>query len=524
MEKQRKKLPIARTIFREIRDPKENFAYIDKTMFAHKMITEDKYYFLSRPRRFGKSLFVDTLAEIFKGNKKLFEGLFIYDRWDWNQKFPVVNLDFTGGELSSEKRIRYKIREVVLRATQIHEIDFTPIESEDVGIMLERLVIALHKKYGQQVVVLIDEYDKPILDNIALDDKKVALEARSILKGFYSALKLVDRHIRFVFITGVSKFSKLNLFSGLNNLTDLTVRQDFATITGYTHNDILEVFSGYLEGVNMDEVKGWYNGYNYLGDPVYNPYDILLFLSNQCEFRNYWWQTGNPSFLIEKLKEDNYFIPDLLNATVGEETLNAFDVEHIDLTALLWQTGYLTFDKKLVGRRIKYSLKIPNQEIQNSLNFLMFDYLTGLKDRVIKNQDTVYDAIESGDFESFEKNLKAMFASIPYENYVKNNIADFEGYYASVMYAFFASIGLEVRAEESTNRARVDMTLIAPESIFIMEFKVDMPAEKALHQIETRKYYEKYTSLGKDIFLIGIHFSSEERNIVGMEWKKFDVA
>lgn len=522
---QRKRLPIGKQTFNVVRDPKENYVYIDKTQFAHKMIEAGgDYYFLARPRRFGKSLFLDTLSEIFKGNKELFKGLYIYDKWDWGQKFPIIKIDFAVGAFSSKDAILETLQTILEYNCDNLGINKVDVISQQPGLYLQKLIRRVSERYQQKLVVLIDEYDKAIIDNIGKEDKTVALIAREVLRGFYSAIKASDQYLRFVFMTGVSKFSKLNLFSGLNNIQDITLDKNYATITGYTQIDLEENFAEYLQGVDLDTVKTWYNGYNYFGDAVYNPFDILLFLSNNCEFSNYWWETGNPSFLIEKLKEGNYFLPELENIEVGRETLNAFDVEHIDLVALLWQTGYLTFDKKTTdGGGIFYKMKVPNLEIQSSLNVLFFEYLTKLNGERVRFHLNLRKALKETDFEGIKKELVSLFAAIPYENYVNNTIANFEGYYASVLFAFLSSIGYEIKTEESTNRGRIDMTLIGTESIYIIEFKVDMPAEAALYQIQTKKYYEKYLIQNKEIYLIGMHFSSKVKNIVGMEWRKLEI-
>lgn len=517
-----KKLPIGKQTFSNIRGPGNDYVYIDKTQFAHKMIEAGSdYYFMARPRRFGKSLFLDTLSEIFKGNKELFKDLYIYDKWDWNELFSVVKIDFTAGYYSSKSSIEETLKVILEFNCEEHKLRIEDCASPEPGMFFQKLIRKVYEKHNKKVVVLIDEYDKPILDNIGGKDKFNATVARENLKGFYSAIKASDKYLRFVFITGVSKFSKLNLFSGLNNLEDITLNENYATITGYTQGDLENHFEGYLKGVDLETVKKWYNGYNYFGEPIYNPFDILLFISNNCEFSNYWWETGNPAFLIEKLKEGDYFLPDLENIEVSKETLNSFDVEHIDLTALLWQTGYLTFDKKIVDDGFTfYRMKVPNLEIQSSLNVLFFEYLTKLNGMRVRWHLNLKKAFRNADFEAAKEELVALFAAIPYENYVKNTISHFEGYYASVIFAFLSSIGYEVRTEDTTNKGRIDMTLIGTDVIFILEFKVDKPAEKALQQIKTKKYFEKYLSEKKDIYLLGLHFSSDERNIVGMEWEK----
>ncbi len=507
-----KKLPIGIQTFHEIIEG--NYYYVDKTEFAYKLITKGKYYFLSRPRRFGKSLFLDTLAEIFLGNKELFKGLYIYDRYDFTPH-PVIRISFGSGDYSLEEDKTIKEIKRILKRNQREN----NVECEDIGdykSCFEELIVKLYEKHKTKVVILIDKYDKPILDNIT--NKEMAVKARNILKDFYSVIKDSDRYIRFVFITGVSKFSKLNLFSGLNNLEDITLDENYAEICGYTHDDLLNVFADRVQGVDLELVKKWYNGYNYFGKLLYNPFDILLFLSKNCEFRNYWWQTGNPSFLIEKLKEESHYIPELENTFVSEEALEAFDVEYIDLRALLWQTGYLTIDKKFTDERgrIKYKLKIPNLEIQYSLNELFILFLTNQRQEMYRYEDNLYQALKTNDFSAFINHLKTIFATIPYQNYANNIIAKYEGYYSSVVFVYLMTLGYDVVAEDVTNKGRIDLTLKMRDKVVIIEFKVDVERGEPIKQIEERKYYEKYLNEGKDIYLIGMVFDSKERNIV--EW------
>ena len=517
----RKKLPIGIQTFRDIRDPKQNYVYVDKTDIAYEMIDNGSYYFLSRPGRFGKTLFLDTLSEIFKGHKEYFEGLYIYDKWNWEEKFPVVKISLASGGFSTGDNIKEVIKAVISRNCIQLGLNFEEINHSQAGISLSRLIEAAYERYNQKVVVLIDEYDKPILDNIGLEDKTMAYLARDILNDFYSVIKGSDQYLRFVLLTGVSTFSTQNLFSGLNNLQDITVHYKYANITGFTHADLKRYFSDYTEGVDLEKVKKWYNGYNYFGEPFYNPYDILFFFSKSCEFCNYWWGMGYPSFLIEILKQGQHYLPDLENIEVSREVLNAFDVDQIDIVALLWQTGYLTFDKKIqLLDEVNYKMKIPNLEIQKSLNALFFNYLTNLDRGYSTKKRQIVGYLHHKDFDTFLKELKSLFASIPYDNYVNNNVSVYEGYYASVIFAFLSSLGFEVKTEDHTNHGRIDMTMIGPESIFILEFKVDMPDEAAIHQIESKKYYEKYLTEKKAIFLIGIHFDSDERNIVNFEWKE----
>ncbi len=511
-----KKLPIGIQTFSEI--IQENYYYVDKTEFAYKLLTKGKYYFLSRPRRFGKSLFLDTLAEIFLGNKELFKGLYIYDKYDF-KPHPVIRISFGSGDYSlDEEQIHKKLKWVLKNNQQDLEIDCGNLSNDE---CFATLIKESFNKYNERVVILIDEYDKPILDNIT--NKEKAKRARDILKNFYSVIKDSDRYIRFVFITGVSKFSKLNLFSGLNNIEDITVNEEFAEICGYTHDDLLTVFKDRLKGINIELVKRWYNGYNYFGKPLYNPFDILLFFSNNGAFRNYWWQTGSPSFLIELLKKGDYYIPELEYSEVTEEVLNAFDVDYIDLRALLWQTGYLTFDKRIADNLggYTYTLKVPNIEVRISLNQLLIDYLTNQRQQKVRYRLDMFDCLNRNDINGFVELFKKIFASIPYTNYVNNVISNYEGYYSSVVFVYLMALGYDVIPEDITNKGRIDLTVKTENKILIIEFKVDAK-EEPIKQIKERKYYEKYLKENKDIYLIGMVFDSRERNISQWEIEKVD--
>ncbi len=511
-----KKLPIGIQTFREIIE--ENYAYVDKTEFAYKLITHGKYYFLSRPRRFGKSLFLDTLAEIFLCNKELFEGLYIYDKYDF-KPYPIIRISFGSGDYSlNENQTIDEIKNILKDNIESLNIDCKDINN--FKNCFKELIKKAYQTYNQKVVILIDEYDKPILDNIS--NKEMAKKARNILKNFYSIIKDSDRYIKFVFIAGVSKFSKLNLFSGLNNLEDITINREYAQICGYTHKDLQTVFKDKLKNANLELVKKWYNGYNYFGKPLYNPFDVLLFISSGYDFRNYWWQTGNPSFLIEKLKEENYYIPELENALISEETLETFDVDYIDIRALLWQTGYLSIKEKFADERgrLKYRLKIPNLEIQYSLNELFILYFTNQRQEMYRYEDNLSKAVADADIDSFVNHLKTIFATIPYNNYANNIISQYEGYYSSVVFVYLMALGYDIVAEDVTNKGRIDLTIKTNDKIIIIEFKVDAEKEEPIKQIKERRYFEKYLNENKDIYLIGISFDSKEKNINEYEIEK----
>ena len=506
-----KKLPIGIQTFREI--IKDGYIYIDKTKEAYELITDYKYVFLSRPRRFGKSLFLDTLKEIFEGNSELFRGLFIYEKYDFKQ-FPVIKIDLSG-DFSSLENTMETTRHILRKNAERLGVK---CDATNPSIMLDQLINEAFKKYKNRVVVLVDEYDKPILDNI--DNLDIAKKNRDFLRGVYSQLKSNDEFLRFVFLTGITKFSKASIFSGLNNLEDISLNPNFGNVCGYTQDNLKNEFNEYTKDLDLDKIGEWYNGYYFLKDEIYNPYDVLKILKYK-RFGNYWFESGNPYFLIEMLKRNKYFIPQLENLTVREELLNSFDVENLKLEVLLYQTGYLTIDNVSVGLdgTYRYTLKIPNREVQISLNRLIIDYLTQKTDDV--KREELLNALFDSNFEGLKSTLSSIFASIPYTNYVKNTIGDYEGYYASVIYAYLASLGVKVIAEDTTNTGRIDMTLFVGNKVYILEFKVDDSG--ALDQIKKRKYFEKYLSLKREIYLVGIEFDSNVKNIKDLKWEKVEV-
>jgi len=378
-------------------------------------------------------------------------------------------------------------------------------------------------KYGQRAVVLVDEYDKPLLDNV--QDSQIAREIRSGLKNLYSVLKEQDANLQFVFMTGVTKFSKVSLFSGLNQLMDITIDKRYSSICGYTDHDLKQHFSEYLAGSDPEEVKRWYNGYNWTGpESVYNPYDILLFLDKGKLFSNYWFETGSPTFLVELFRKNQYFLPDLENIEVFQRTLNSFEIDSLDPVTLLFQAGYLTIEKTFIDRgKLVYRLRMPNQEVRLALNEYFIQDYTGISVHLKNKQDVLYDALSVGNLSSFEQHIRSLFAGIPWRNFTNNPLAEFEGYYASVLYAFFASINAQVIPEDITNHGQADMTIIFRNHVYVMEIKVvdHLPEgnNKALEQILQRNYAEKYRNReGMVVHEVGLVFNKTERNLVQADY------
>ena len=505
----KRKLPIGIQTFRQIRE--EPYYYVDKTAYIRRLVAEGKHYFLSRPRRFGKSLFLDTLKELFEGNEPLFKGLAIHDQWDWSVRHPVLRLSFGSGNFKEPGNLH---KETMAQLGTIEKVD----GCDTAPAYFRHLLRTLHQRTGQPVAVLIDEYDKPILD--ALEVPEVARANRDYLRGLYATIKDSDAHIAFSFLTGVSKFSKVSLFSGLNNLKDITLDPRYSAICGYTEADLDAVFAPELPGLDREEIRRWYNGYNWRGEEqVYNPFDVLL-LFDRRQFGAYWFETGTPTFLLEMLVErevSSLTLDDLLGS---EELLSAFDVDHIATEALLFQTGYLTIHRtELRGGELYYRLGYPNREVQQSLNKSLLNHLTGNPSRQVEHNVRLYDLLLVNDFDSLKTLFEAFFASIPYQWHTNNEIANYEGYYASVFYSYFASLGLTITVEDSSQAGRLDMAVLFNGNVYLFEFKVveQVSSGAAIRQLKERDYAAKYRGRGEPIHLIGVEFSRETRTLAAFE-------
>jgi hypothetical protein len=494
----------------------QGYYYVDKTPFVAQLIDQGKYYFLSRPRRFGKSLLLDTIKELFEGNRVLFSDLYIHDKWDWKKTHPVIRLSFGSGALQTRAELNKRI-DSLLRSNYAR-LALPLDEREDAAGQFSELIRLAAQKYAAKVVLLIDEYDKPILDNIA--DSAAATVMREGLKNLYSVVKDADPYIQFCLFTGVSKFSKVSLFSGLNNLNDVTLDEQYSAICGYTDKDIDTVFAPEVAGLDRNQIREWYNGYNWTGEPVYNPFDVLLLFSKR-EFRAYWFETGTPTFLIELLRKREFFTPDLASTQSDSDLLSKFDVDDIGTEALLFQAGYLTiarteerFDKKMI-----YWLGFPNQEVRCSLSEALITQLGVSRPFALKNSSAILHALYDKNVEKLAQHLKSLYASIPYEWHTQNKIANYEGYYASIFYSHFAALGLHVVVEDSCSTGKVDMTIVFNRCVFMFEFKVvaDKPTGHALQQIKHKNYAQKYQKPEHTLYLIGVEFSKAARQIVAFE-------
>jgi hypothetical protein len=498
-------LPIGIQTFSDI--IQHDYLYVDKTEKIFDLVKNPKgVYFLSRPRRFGKSLLISTLDEIFEGEKELFKDLWIYKTdYAW-EKHPVVRIDFSKKKAENKDDLKgfilYQLKNI----------------ADNYGISLERdqydeaFDELLTKLSGiNKVAVLIDEYDKPIIDNI--DNIDLAVELREILKGFYTIIKACDEHIRFVLLTGVSKFSKAGVFSGLNNLKDISMDTKYSSLLGITGQEMETCFKEHIdrfaeiEGVSnaelIEKITYWYNGFCFSGtcEKVFNPFSMLLLFDN-ARFSNYWFESATPSFLVKLIKEKSFDIKKMQDLEVREENLSTYEIEDLALVPLLFQTGYLTI-KGYDDEFMTYRLGYPNFEVENSFQYALlrsysYTETNGYLVSLIR-------ALRNDDFETFFDTLSVFFADIPYDLHIEK-----EKYYQTVFYLIFSLIGLKVEAEVKTNKGRIDAVII-DKDIYIFEFKFNGNKNKALSQINDKRYFEKYQGTGKEIYLFGVEFA--DRNV-----------
>jgi len=510
----KKTLPIGKSTLEKIL--MDNCVYVDKTQFVAQLVKSGGYYFLSRPRRFGKSLFLDTLKQAFLGNKSIFKGLYLENHWNWDETYPVIHFDFgTSAAYNTEEKLIEAIWDVLRNCAREYDVQF---DNKDFGLAFHELIYKTATKTNKQLIILVDEYDKPILDSIT-DMPKAAL-MREMLKSLYSVIKVNDAYLKFVFLTGVSKFSKAGLFSGLNNLNDITLNPSYADICGYTQTDLEKEFADYLiEGkVDKTKLKLWYNGYNFSGtdnQKVYNPFDILLFFSNNFQYKAYWFETGSPSFLIKLIQKNKYYFPNMEEITIKENMLSSFDLDNIALSVLLFQTGYLTIKSiTTLGTQFAYVLGYPNAEVKASLNDKLAEIAT-TPERKEALLGRLNDCLLNSNINEIGEIFQSHFASIPHDWYRNNDIQHYEGFYASIIYSCFCALGYTVIAEDNTNTGQMDLAVILPDKILILEFKLKKNGDalSALTQIKNKKYPDKYVAHKKPIYLLGMSFDSDARNL-----------
>ena len=514
----RHQLPIGIQDFRTIREG--DFYYVDKTPLIRDLVEQGRFYFLSRPRRFGKSLLVDTLRSLFEGREELFRELDIHGHWNWSVQHPVVRLSFDG-KYNEPGEIEGDIIEQLESIERHH--DLAPADSSDTGSRrLRNILDRIHQATGQKVVVLVDEYDKPILDVLEAPD--LAKANRDYLRGFYGIIKGSAEHVHFVFVTGVSMFSKVSLFSGLNNLEDISLEPRYATICGYTDADLDTVFAPELPGLNREEVRRWYNGYHWRGEEkVYNPFDVLLLFRSR-EFQSWWFETGSPEFLFRLLMEKGVSPMELEHRTTDKKLVSKFDVGDIGVDALLFQTGYLTIvGEEQRGPRTLYRLDYPNFEVQQSLNQGLLEHITRSGVAAGDQGEELARLLGENDFEGFGERLRSFLAGVPYPWHDSGDLGRYESWYASMLYMGFRTIGVDLRVEDISSHGRADMVVFHAGQVFVLEFKMventestEKALDRAMAQIQDRGYTEKYRDRGEPMVLLSLAFGGEERNLLGI--------
>jgi hypothetical protein len=513
-----KKLPVGIQSIKKILSNNE-YVYVDKTRFVKKLIDEGTpHYFLSRPRRFGKSLFLNTLEEVLSGNKELFKGLQIYESDYYWEKYPVIHLDFSKIANRTSEQLEKAIKtqlEIIAKKNNVSII------TNDVEVALDTLITELSEKTNSKVVVLIDEYDKPIIDR--LDSLEIARTNKDILKGFFGVLKPLDDYLKLTFITGISKFSQVSLFSGLNNLNDITMDPEYAEIMGYTEEEVKRYFSEHVELIAnernetstksvFEEVKGWYNGYRFSKSDVcvYNPFSTLNFM-NKKQLGGYWYSTGTPSFLIDEIKKHHKSMIPLDGVIAREDELTDISsLEKIDLKALMYQTGYFTIqDYNQISNR--YHLGLPNEEVRTAfMNSLVKNFTKNID---VRSSERFLKALENYQLDVLFEELKIGFSSFAYQVFAGAKERTYQAMILSMLYG----MGFEPLSERSTNTGRIDVVLEMPKSTYIIELKLDNSSKNALYQIRKKGYFNPYLLKGKEIAIVGANFSSEKRNISDWE-------
>lgn len=491
-----------------------NYLYVDKTQAIHRLITSGKYFFLARPRRFGKSLTLSTIKEIYQGNRALFQGLWVEQNWDWDKTNPVIHISFSS--------IGYKhlglqeaIRRELLGIAEAWGIGFAHTDS--IALMLAELMEKLTRQYAK-VVLLIDEYDKPLIDY--LDDVPQAKENQQTLKAFYSAIKDSDPYIELFLLTGISKFSKVSLFSDLNNLYDITFDRNTGDLLGYTQTELEHYFTPYMPAAEahlkldrvalLAQLREYYNGYTWDGvTRIYNPFSILSFFK-ALEFRNFWFETGTPTFLLKLLRRDHLYQLD--DMEVHELVFSSYDIERLQTTPILFQTGYLTIKSK--GEYGLYQLGYPNQEVRASLlMYLIADLRYDEPALTTPMVVHLHKAFQANDMERVIKLVKSIFKNIPSHIFIK----EAESYYHSLIYLVFFYLGQYSESEVNTSDGRLDCVVKTPTHIYVLEFKLNQSADAAMQQIKNRGYADKYYADERPKRLLGINFSSESKTVD--DWK-----
>ena len=507
------KYPIGIQNFQSLRE--DGYAYVDKTAFVYELAQSGKYYFLSRPRRFGKSLFLSTLEAYYQGKKELFKGLTLEQlEKDW-KVYPVLHLDLNVGKFDTPEALYERLDHYLSSWEKAYSL--IPETSQSPATRFENVISQAYDKTGQKVVILVDEYDKPLLQ--AIGNKALQDEYRAMLKSVYGVAKTMDGYIQMAFFTGVTKFSKVSVFSDLNNLKDISLTQQYAEICGITEKEIRKNFDvdvtqmAEANQLNKEEcyakLKENYDGYHFCKKSVgmYNPFSLINALCDK-DFNDYWFETGTPTFLVETLKRNNYELENMTREEVTADLLGSLDAIDTNPLPLLYQSGYLTI-KDYKPRFDSYILGFPNGEVERGFTRFLFRYYAPIRvDQSVSFINNFTIEVESGQPEKFMSRLEAMFASQDYQI-----MGDTELYFHNVTSLVFKMLGFYVDVERHTSDGRMDMLVQTKDYIYIFEFKIDKSADEALKQIEGKQYAKPFESDARKLYKIGVNFSSETRRI-----------
>ena len=491
---------------------------MDKTDLIHQIVRTGGYYFLSRPRRFGKSLLISTMEAYFQGKKELFKGLAIENlEKDWTE-YPVLHLDLSGVTYSDENILNEKMESTLSQWEQKYGIANTFTVD---GIRFENIIKTAYEKTGKPVVILIDEYDKPLLDSAGNESLREAFRSR--LQGFYSVMKSQDGKLRFGFLTGVTKLGKLSIFSGLNNLNDISMNFRYADICGISEKDLHAYFDESVRemaeanGISQEEcyakLKDYYDGYHFCeeSEDIYNPFSLLNALNGQ-RFRDYWYETGTPTFVVKALRSGKFNLEDLTLEGVPVSALGGVNADDSDPVPVLYQSGYLTI-QSYDERWQSYTLKYPNKEVERGfMECLAKTYVPSASYNSPFSVRKFVEDFERGDAESLMRRFEAFFADADYEI-----VGDAELYFQNTMYVMCKLMGQYTQVERHTSNGRMDIVVQTDKYVYIMELKMDASADEALQQIEEKGYAKPFAADTRRIFKIGVGFSSETRRI--KEWK-----
>jgi hypothetical protein len=518
-----KKLPLGRQTFATLREL--DYLYVDKTKYIYDMIMDNDVNFLSRPRRFGKSMIVSTLEELYKGNKELFKGLYIYNKWDWTKKHPIIKLDFGELDVVDDKILQESLNNFLNKMAKYFNVEI--IDNENLlSFRFSNLIEEIYNKTGEKLVVLIDEYDMAITEN--LNNPEKLEDIQTVLRSFYRVLKSKDEFIEFIFITGVSKFANTSIFSTLNSTTDITLDDKYSCICGYTHDELIKYFQEYIDDLGqklgftydevLDEINYWYDGYSWDGvNNVYAPYSCLKVFQSSS-FKNFWFKTATPKYLVDVLKKYGDY-SEILNPILVKDTrFDKNNPENIDIVSFFFETGYITIaEKKIINRITYYKLQFPNFEVESSL----LDYLIELsftlkEDENIKGKLMNY--MESLDNENFQIEIKGLLTNISARIHI-----DHEFFYQAIFIAWFSGLGFKSEGETPTNKGQMDIKIHEDENtVIIAECKFskmkpnknepiksyEKMLKEGLNQIKDNKYYEKF--LNKKIIMVALAFAGKE--------------